>query len=281
MATSSDPNGDWIASLNAYLKNYPVKPTLAWAQKFNTWFTSHPLPTAAPVTPPVTPPAPVTPPTGGGGGGGAVGSGVSVKAFDATESPSNPASYFKQAYADGFRLYVYPPLAWGKSTARSDAQSLFSAALAAGLKVGLYNRDPTYWSQAIKAVGSYAAHAQFFAIDIETDPGLKATQAMVDGITKLGVRPIIYSGYGMYPQIMGSTNTTFAKLPLWDTNAGGANSLNPKTYTPNILSPKPVAYNGWNATNNMRIGVQQTFETVYNGLNVDLNSFAADFLTVA
>jgi hypothetical protein len=146
--------------------------------------------------------------------------------------------------------------------------------------VGLYNRDPTLWSQAIKAVGSYAAHAQFFAIDIETDPGIKATQAMVTGIQGLGVRPIIYSGYGMYPQIMGATNTVFSNLPLWDTNAGSANSMNPVSYTANFLLPKPVAYNGWNVSNNMRIGIQQTFETVYNGLNVDLNSFAADFLTV-
>jgi hypothetical protein len=52
------------------------------------------------------------------------------------------------------------------------------------------------------------------------------------------------------------------------------------SYTPNFLTPKPVAYGGWNTSNNLRIGVQQTFETIYNGINIDINSFAADFLTV-
>lgn len=275
MTSSTDPNAAWIANFNAFLKNYPVVATQAWAAKFQSWFASNPLPTGT-TPPPVTAVSP--PASGGGSGAGIVGTGTSVKALDATDSPT--AAWFKQAKADGFQLYVYPPLAWGVSTPRSDAQALFKMALDAGLKVAIYSRNPTWWSQAIKAVGSYAAHAQFFAIDIETDPGVKATQAMVDGVKALGVRPVIYSGYGMWPQIMGSTNTAFSTVPLWDTNAGSATSMNPKTYTPNILSPKPVAYGGWNTTNNMRIGVQQTFETVYNGINIDVNSFAADFLTV-
>jgi hypothetical protein len=28
----------------------------------------------------------------------------------------------------------------------------------------------------------------------------------------------------------------------------------------------------------MRIGIQQTFETVYNGKNIDIDSWSADFL---
>ena len=54
--------------------------------------------------------------------------------------------------------------------------------------------------------------------------------------------------------------------------------MNPATYTPNVLQPKPVAYGGWNVATNMRIGIQQTFETVYQGKHIDINSFSADFL---
>ena len=53
--------------------------------------------------------------------------------------------------------------------------------------------------------------------------------------------------------------------------------MNPKMYAPDVLYPnKPVAYGGWNVTGNMRIGIQQTFETVLNGIN-DINSFSANF----
>ena len=70
----------------------------------------------------------------------------------------------------------------------------------------------------------------------------------------------------------------FADLPLWDTNAGSATSQNPATYTPNVLLPKPVPDGGWNVAGNMRIGIQSTFETVYQGKHIDCNSFSADFL---
>jgi hypothetical protein len=191
---------------------------------------------------------------------------------------SADAAWFKQAYADGFRLYAFPPLSWGTSNPRSDAQALCRDALAAGLKIGIYTRNPTWWKQGILAVGSYAARLQFFAIDVETDPGVPVTQAMVDGIRNMGVRPIIYSGYGMWPYIMGQSNTSFKNLPLWDTNAWSATSLNPKTYTPNFLQPKPVAYGGWNVSGNMRVGIQQTFETSYNGKHIDIDSWSADDL---
>lgn len=276
--TSPDPNDTWVNAFRPWLAANPMPASAgagnaanaSWIAAFRTWIAANPLPAAA---------APVPPVSGGGGPPAVVGSGTSVKALDMTNSPPN-AAWFTQAYKDGFRLYIYPPLAWGVSTPRSDAQTLFQNALAAGLKVAIYSRNPTWWKQAIQAVGSYVNHVQFFAIDIETDPGVKATQAMVTGIQGMGVRPVIYSGYGMWPQIMGASNTSFSSLPLWDTNAGSATSMNPLTYTPNFLLPKPVAYGGWNVSNNMRIGIQQTFETVYQGQNIDINSFAADFLTV-
>ena len=75
---------------------------------------------------------------------------------------SAPASFFTQAFKDGYRLYVYPPLSWGTDKPRSDAQALFKAALDAGLKVGIYSRDPRWWNAAINAVGTYKSQLQFF-----------------------------------------------------------------------------------------------------------------------
>ena len=232
-----------------------------WINKFRDFLAANPVP--GPSTPTPTPPQPT--PTG-----------TSVKAFDMTDSAD--AAWFKQAYADGFRLYAYPPLSWGTQNARSDAQQLFRYALDAGLKVGIYTRNPNWWRAGILACGSYVNKLQFFAIDVETDPGVPATQAMVDGIRNMGVRPIIYSGYGMWPGIMGQNNSAFSSLALWDTNAGGATSMNPKTYTPDFKKPTPVPYGGWNTSGNMRVGIQQTFETVYNNKRIDIDSWSADDL---
>jgi hypothetical protein len=212
------------------------------------------------------------------GGAGVVGTGSSVKAFDTTSAPS--ASWFQQAYKDGFRLYVLSGNSWGQNTPWPQASGLCKLALDAGLKIAVYTRDPRWYAAGINACKPYVNRLQFFALDIESDPGVAVTRAMVNAVPAMGVRPVIYSGYGMWPQIMGATNTSFADVPLWDTNAGSATSMNPVSYTPNFLTPKPVAYGGWNTSNNLRIGVQQTFETIYNGINIDINSFAADFLTV-
>jgi len=201
-----------------------------------------------------------------------------VKAFDMTDSA--PQSWFNQARADGFRLYVYPPLAWGVSTPRSDAQQLFQFALNAGLLVGAYSRNPTWWSQAIAAVGPLKNRLQFFALDIETDPGVPVTRAMVNGVAATGVRPIIYSGWGMWPSIMGGS-TAFSDVPLWCVDTGSSGSFtNFATYTPNVLVPALHAYGGWNTGGNNRIGCQQAFEVNMNGKFIDTNSFYGSFLTV-
>jgi len=38
-----------------------------------------------------------------------------------------------------------------------------------------------------------------------------------------------------------------------------------------------LASSAISVTGNMRIGIQQTFETVYNGKNIDIDSWSADF----
>ncbi|MCX2747023.1 hypothetical protein OOZ51_04240 [Arthrobacter sp. MI7-26] len=196
----------------------------------------------------------------------------SVKVLDTTAAITDPA-WFRQAYAEGFRLYVMHSTVWGTCTPWQQTQVQLKMALDAGLKIAVYTRDASCWEGGIKAAGPYMSQLQFFALDVE--PGSSpVTRAMVDGVRSLGVRPVIYSGSGMWPGLMNNS-TAFADVPLWDTNAS---NINYASWTANYLAPAPVQYGGWNTARTMRVGIQQKFEHTLNGINVDLNSFSASFL---
>ena len=141
--------------------------------------------------------------------------------------------------------------------------------------IAAYTRNPNWWSNGIKACAPYVDKLQFFCLDIETDPGVRVTAAMVQGVTALGVRPVIYSGYGMWPEVMGGNVTSFSAVPLWDTNVIGPVSL---SFAPDIGSPPPVQYGGWNTAANPRVGIQQGFDVSLNGVVVDVSSFSLAFL---
>ncbi|MEZ2390130.1 hypothetical protein AB6813_11385 [bacterium RCC_150] len=147
-------------------------------------------------------------------------------------------------------------------------------AITAGLKIAVYTRDPNCWQGGITAAGPpYQSQLQFFALDAETgEPQIR--RAMVDGVKGMGLRPVIYSGSGIWPQLMNNS-TAFSDIPLWDTNAG---NINYKKWTTNYLAPTPVQYGGWNTPTTMRVGVQQKFNQSLNGVVVDLDSFDATFL---
>lgn len=198
--------------------------------------------------------------------------GGSVKVLDTTAAITDP-NWFRQAYAEGFRLYVMHSTAWGTCTPWQQTQAQLKMALHAGLKIAVYTRDASCWENGIKAAGPYMAKLQFFALDIEPGGSL-VTRAMVDGVRSLGVRPVIYSGSGMWPGLMGNS-TAFSDVPLWDTDTS---NLNYSSWTANYLAPAPVQYCGWNTASTMRVGIQQKFEHTLNGINVDLNSFNASFL---
>lgn len=200
---------------------------------------------------------------------------ISVKAFDTTATITS-ASWFAKAYNQGFRLYVLHSTAWGSCDAWYRTQPQLKLALAAGLKVAAYTRDPRCWRQGIEATGPYATRLQFFALDVETDPRVAVTQEMAEGVASMGVRPMIYTGSGMWPGIMGGATTAFAGVPLWDTDTSLAVSL--RTWVPSLYSPTPVLYGGWNTPSTMRKGTQQAFEVQLNGVAVDLSSFDASFL---
>jgi hypothetical protein len=157
---------------------------------------------------------------------------------------------------------------------------MIKRALDAGVKVAAYTRNPLWWKVGITACAPYVDKLQFFCLDIEEDPGVGVTREMVDGVKAMGVRPVIYSAGYIWPKIMGNDALSFSDVPLWDAQAGSPTLMDPKTYTPNVSQPKPREYGGWNVPGNMRVGIQQTNDTVYNGINIDINSFSADFLAV-
>ncbi|WP_155848633.1 hypothetical protein [Arthrobacter sp. 35W] len=199
----------------------------------------------------------------------------SVKAIDSANPITDPA-WFTQAYADGFRLYVMHSVMWDSCTAWDRTVPQLKMALDAGLMIAVYTRDPRCWEAGIAATGPYANRLQFFALDVENG-GVPVTRAMVDGVASTGVRPIIYSGSGMWDGLQGATAGSFSDVPLWDTDT----SVFPFAgWEPDHLAPAPVAYGGWNAPGTMRIANQQQFEFSYNGVAIDLNSFDASFLTV-
>ncbi|CAN7491757.1 hypothetical protein [Arthrobacter sp. LjRoot14] len=196
----------------------------------------------------------------------------SVKVVDTTAAITDPA-WFKKAYDDGIRLYVMHSTAWGTCEPWYRTQPQLKMALDGGLKIAVYTRDASCWQGGISAAGPYTAQLQFFALDVE--PGSPpVTRDMVEGVRSMGVRPVIYSGSGMWPGLMGNS-TAFADVPLWDTNTS---NLNYSTWTADHLAPAPVQYGGWNTDATMRIGIQQKFEHSLNGVPVDLNSFDAAFL---
>lgn len=200
---------------------------------------------------------------------------VAVAAFDTTATIPGRA-WFQGMYDRGFRLYVMHSTAWGTCTPWSETQSQLANALSVGLKVAAYTRDPRCWRQGIEAAGPYASQLQFFVLDSEFGPSVALTRDMVDGVTWLGVRPVIYTGWGMWSQIQGFDDTSFFDVPLWDTNVTG--KVDPGAWTLDLNAPVPVTYGGWNTPGNPRVMVQQAWNVVIDGVVVDLDSVDAAFL---
>ncbi|WP_166872567.1 hypothetical protein [Salinibacterium sp. ZJ450] len=197
---------------------------------------------------------------------------ASVKAIDSANTIEDPA-WFQAAYDAGFRLYVMHATSWGTCEPWHRTQLQLKMALNAGLMIAVYTRDPRCWEGGIVAAGPYRSQLQFFAIDVEPG-GAQVTREMIDGVKRMGVRPVIYSGSGMWPEEM-QYSIAFTDVPLWDAASG---PIDYDTWEADFESPKPDRFGGWNTPLTMRIGVQQAFEHELNGIYVDLNSFDATFL---
>lgn len=200
---------------------------------------------------------------------------TSVKAFDTTATITDPAWFVGMADR-GFRLYILHSTYWGTCTPWPNAPGQIKMALDAGLAVAVYTRDPRCWRNGIRAARPYVDKLQFFALDVENDPGIRVSRSMVDGVRSLGVRPLIYTGSGMWPGIMGSGNSSFSDVALWDTDTSSPPSL--ANWAPDLFSPAPVVYGGWNTAPTMRKGIQQAFEVPVDGVAVDLDTFDASFI---
>jgi hypothetical protein len=199
-----------------------------------------------------------------------------IKAFDTTAVITDP-QWFRDRYAEGFRLYIVHSTEWGTTNPwwRTVAQTRM--ALDAGLMVAGYTRDPSHWEAGIRAFGEHGDDLAFFVLDIETDPGVPVTRAMVDGIAAMGVQPVIYTGRGMWFDVQGATANDFADVPLWDTDV--MQHVTASNHEARLDSPAAVPYAGWNTPDNMRVGVQQSFDTVIDGVMLDLDTFDAGWLS--
>jgi hypothetical protein len=198
----------------------------------------------------------------------------SVRAIDSANTITD-ANWFKKAYNEGFRLYIMHSTTWGTCDPWPRTQLQLGMALEAGLKVAVYTRDPQCWQQGIEATGRYQRDLQFFALDVETDPGVAITRSMVDGIKQMNVRPVIYTGSAMWSQVQGANTESFADVPLWEATPIDMQLGN---WQANYLFPTPQQFSGWNTPTTMRIGAQQQLESTLNGIRVDLNSFDKQFL---
>ncbi|WBM80015.1 hypothetical protein KIV56_18030 [Cryobacterium breve] len=197
-----------------------------------------------------------------------------------SDNPITDPAWFVQAYEAGFRLYILSSTEFGTCTPLARTQAQLAMALDAGLAVAAYTRDPRCWREGIAATGSFRIRLQFFALDIESG-GPPLTREMITGVQSSGVRPVIYTGARMWDDIMGAATTEFGDVALWDAAPvpPGLVAMPGLPDDPaDLLSPAPIAFGGWNAGGNLRIGVQQHFERVFNGVNIDVNTFAASFL---
>lgn len=233
-----------------------------------------PVPTAtATATPTATPPPTLS----------------AVKGFDADVTANQ--AWFNDMASDGFKVYLFDSVSWNSECANGScskpatactiwgsAQQQIQYALNAGFKIGIYNRNPECWHNGIAGLGKYVADVKFYVLDIETDPGIQPTTAMVNGVKAFGITPIIYSGAGMWPAIMGNS-TAFASLPLQDTEVTG--DVTYGNWAPSLINPAPQSYGGWNIRDstsptgykNLRVATQQSFNTQLFGQSVDLDSF--------
>ena len=202
-----------------------------------------------------------------------------LRALDSDNPISDPA-WFVQAYDAGFRLYILSSTEFGTCTPLARTQAQLAMAMDAGLAIAAYTRDPRCWREGIAATGSFRIRLQFFALDIESG-GPQLTRDMISGVQSSGVRPVVYTGARMWDEIMGAGTTEFSDVALWDAvpvEPGSTAVPGLPDDAADLLSPPPIPFGGWNESANLRVGVQQHFERVFNGVNIDVNTFSTRFL---
>jgi hypothetical protein len=198
---------------------------------------------------------------------------------DFGNSGPQPQAWFDRAKAAGYEGFITTAHTyWGGNPQPWWATTMvLERALAAGMWIGAYGRPVTHWKQSLDNIApAVRAQLKFFALDVEPEPSgsIKVTRAMVDGVRGYGVRPVIYTGWGMWGNVMG-TDSSFSDVPLWDFAGDRAG-------WPSTLWEAPIrAYGGWNASDaTLRIGQQLRMQTevLFEGVYVDEDTFSRSFI---
>ena len=159
---------------------------------------------------------------------------------------------------------------WTGNTAIPGARQALRRWREAGGKTGVYfvvhDSRPVseHFERALDVAGDEWGHAERHAIDVEVDPTSTITVlAAAAAVLKAGGRPILYTGWGKWLELTGDSHAC-AHLPLWDASHGIRPSL--EMYR---------LYGGWTGP---LMGHQYTNTTDLDGIAVDFNVFADDFV---
>ena len=242
-------------------------------------------------------PAPVPAPVPAPAGAAAP---AAVKAFDESGVSTGTGAAFTATQwtaiaSAGFRLFITDPVDWSSECSDANCTKPVStctidpAAVAqiqdasnAGLDYAVYTRNPNCLTAAIKGLSStLQAHLSFAVIDIETDPSVPPSQALVDGVTALGQTPVFYSYQGAWQSLTGNS-AAYDSYPLLDGEVPDWNAAFPAAYPPGFptLVPMPNPYGGWSGPADIE---QQQCCTDIAGINdpshqVDLDAVNASWL---
>ncbi|MFW5417820.1 hypothetical protein J0910_14510 [Nocardiopsis sp. CNT-189] len=107
---------------------------------------------------------------------------------------------------------------WGGVPRRNGhAAAALERALEAGLWVGCYSRPVHLWERGVRALpAEIRAELRFFVLDVEPEPGgpYPLRREYVDGVRSLGLRPAVYTGRGMWGDVMGPGAPGFGDVAL-------------------------------------------------------------------
>ena len=164
---------------------------------------------------------------------------------------------------------------WTGNTAIPAARGALRRWREAGGKTGIYfvvhDSRPVseHFQRARDVAGDEWDYAERHAIDVEVAGGPTSPDTVLaaeEMVLASGGRPILYTGWGSWLQLTGDSHKC-AHLPLWDASHGIRASL--EMYR---------QYGGWTGP---LMGHQYTDTTDLDGIAVDFNVFADDFVRAA
>jgi hypothetical protein len=170
------------------------------------------------------------------------------------------AAQWRSIYNAGFKLFITDPIEWssecsdGYCTDPVNTCTVDSAAVAqiqdasnAGLDYAVYTRNPNCLTAAITGLSwSLQAHLSFAILDIETDPSVPPSPALISGVTALGQTPVFYSYQSAWFTITNNTKA-YDSYPLQNGQVPNWNVSFPAAHPsgfPKLIS-MPYPYGGW------------------------------------